>query len=72
MHVATLLRLLVTTLVLYLPRVKQVNITISEGAGSTFTTSLLGATLQPISWQEMRCPKTGKIERRKCAKPLDL
>lgn len=28
-----------------------------------------GATMQPVSWQEMRCPKTGKIEKRKCAKP---
>ena len=32
----------------------------------------VGATLQPVSWQEMRCPKTGKIEKRKCAKPLEL
>ena len=32
----------------------------------------LGATMQPVSWQEMRCPKTGKIEKRKCAKPEDL
>ncbi len=28
-----------------------------------------GATMEPVSWQEMRCPKTGKIEKRKCAKP---
>ncbi|KAG5654793.1 hypothetical protein H0H81_003801 [Sphagnurus paluster] len=31
-----------------------------------------GATMEPVSWQEMRCPKTGKIERRKCAKPENL
>jgi exosome complex component CSL4 len=28
-----------------------------------------GATMEPVSWQEMRCPKTGMIEKRKCAKP---
>lgn len=32
-------------------------------------TRILGATMEPVSWQEMRCPKTGKIEKRKCAKP---
>lgn len=34
--------------------------------------ALTGATLEPISWQEMRCPKTGKVEKRKCAKPEGL
>jgi hypothetical protein len=30
---------------------------------------LVGGTMEPVSWQEMRCPKTGKLEKRKCAKP---
>ena len=34
--------------------------------------AVLGATMEPVSWLEMRCPKTGKIERRKCAKPEDM
>ncbi|KAF8167986.1 hypothetical protein B0H34DRAFT_683852 [Crassisporium funariophilum] len=40
--------------------------------GVIFATSEAGATLEPVSWQEMRCPKTGKIEKRKCAKPLEM
>ncbi|EGN98923.1 hypothetical protein SERLA73DRAFT_181651 [Serpula lacrymans var. lacrymans S7.3] len=40
--------------------------------GVIFATSEAGATLEPVSWQEMRCPKTGRIERRKCAKPEGL
>ena len=35
-------------------------------------TGVVDATLEPVSWQEMRCPKTGKIEKRKCAKPLEM
>jgi len=31
-----------------------------------------GSTLEPVSWQEMRCAKTGRLEKRKCAKPEDL
>ena len=31
-----------------------------------------GATMEPVSWQEMRCPRTGRIEKRKCAKPETL
>lgn len=31
-----------------------------------------GVTMEPVSWQEMRCPKTGRIEKRKCAKPENL
>ncbi|EKM83784.1 hypothetical protein AGABI1DRAFT_110396 [Agaricus bisporus var. burnettii JB137-S8] len=38
--------------------------------GVIFATSEAGATLEPVSWQEMRCPKTGRRERRKCAKPV--
>ncbi|KAF7799026.1 hypothetical protein EIP86_010256 [Pleurotus ostreatoroseus] len=37
--------------------------------GVIFATSEAGATMEPVSWQEMRCPKTGRIEKRKCAKP---
>ncbi|KAI0068393.1 hypothetical protein BV25DRAFT_1875898 [Artomyces pyxidatus] len=40
--------------------------------GVIFATSEAGATMEPVSWQEMRCPKTGKIEKRKCAKPEGL
>ncbi|KAH8102480.1 hypothetical protein BXZ70DRAFT_928691 [Cristinia sonorae] len=40
--------------------------------GVIYAISESGATMQPISWQEMRCPKTGRIEKRKCAKPEDL
>ncbi|KLO20238.1 hypothetical protein SCHPADRAFT_864176 [Schizopora paradoxa] len=40
--------------------------------GVIFATSESGATMQPVSWQEMRCPKTGKLEKRKCAKPEGL
>lgn len=37
--------------------------------GVIYATSVAGATLVPISWQEMQCPKTKTIELRKCAKP---
>ncbi|OBZ90530.1 Exosome complex component CSL4 [Choanephora cucurbitarum] len=37
--------------------------------GVIFATSVAGATMIPISWQEMQCPKTKSIELRKCAKP---
>ncbi|KAI0304923.1 hypothetical protein BC826DRAFT_978977 [Russula brevipes] len=37
--------------------------------GVIFATSEAGGTMEPVSWQEMRCPKTGKLEKRKCAKP---
>ncbi|KZT05918.1 uncharacterized protein LAESUDRAFT_737237 [Laetiporus sulphureus 93-53] len=37
--------------------------------GVIFATSEAGATMEPVSWQEMRCPRTGRIEKRKCAKP---
>ncbi|KAL6310032.1 hypothetical protein BKA93DRAFT_757198 [Sparassis latifolia] len=37
--------------------------------GVIFATSEAGASMEPVSWQEMRCPKTGRIEKRKCAKP---
>jgi exosome complex component CSL4 len=37
--------------------------------GVIFATSEAGATMEPVSWQEMRCRKTGRVEKRKCAKP---
>ncbi|KAH9985411.1 hypothetical protein BJV74DRAFT_775690 [Russula compacta] len=40
--------------------------------GVIFATSEAGGTMEPVSWQEMRCPKTGKLEKRKCAKPEGL
>ncbi|KAF8675516.1 Exosome component EXOSC1/CSL4 [Rhizoctonia solani] len=40
--------------------------------GVIFATSEAGATMDPISWLEMRCPKTGLIEKRKCAKPTNI
>ncbi|KAB5588436.1 HNH endonuclease [Ceratobasidium theobromae] len=40
--------------------------------GVIFATSEAGATMDPISWLEMRCPKTGLIEKRKCAKPANI
>ncbi|KII93533.1 hypothetical protein PLICRDRAFT_35755 [Plicaturopsis crispa FD-325 SS-3] len=40
--------------------------------GVIFATSEAGATMEPVSWQEMRCPRTNTIERRKCAKPEGL
>ena len=35
-------------------------------------TGVAGELMQPISWREMKCPKTGEIEERKTAKPIDL
>ncbi|KAF9512397.1 hypothetical protein BS47DRAFT_1297755 [Hydnum rufescens UP504] len=40
--------------------------------GVIFATSEAGATLEPVSWLEMRCPRTGSVEKRKCAKPDGL
>lgn len=40
--------------------------------GVIFATSEAGATMEPVSWQAMRCPRTGRIEKRKCAKPENL
>jgi len=40
--------------------------------GVIFATSESDAPLEPISWQEMRCTKTGRLEKRKCAKPQGL
>ncbi|KAI9596728.1 hypothetical protein BDF19DRAFT_421242 [Syncephalis fuscata] len=38
--------------------------------GVIFARSVAGATMIPISWQEMQCTKTKAIEYRKCAKPV--
>lgn len=40
--------------------------------GVVFATSEAGVTMEPVSWQEMRCPRTGRVEKRKCAKPENL
>ncbi|KAI0286998.1 hypothetical protein BGY98DRAFT_943047 [Russula aff. rugulosa BPL654] len=40
--------------------------------GVIFATSEAGGTMEAVSWQEMRCRKTGKVEKRKCAKPEGL
>ncbi|KAJ6604769.1 hypothetical protein DFH09DRAFT_1123765 [Mycena vulgaris] len=37
--------------------------------GVVFAVSEAGKTMVPISWKEMRCPETGRIEKRKCARP---
>ncbi|TFK76986.1 hypothetical protein BDN72DRAFT_807304 [Pluteus cervinus] len=37
--------------------------------GVIFATSEAGGSMEPVSWQEMRCPKTGRREKRKCARP---
>ena len=51
----------------------QVNqVSIKNRACISIPNFLAGATMEPVSWQEMRCPKTGKIEKRKCAKPEGL
>ncbi|KAJ6575238.1 hypothetical protein B0H19DRAFT_1127817 [Mycena capillaripes] len=37
--------------------------------GVVFAVSEAGKTMVPVSWKAMRCPETGKVEPRKCAKP---
>ncbi|KAJ7038071.1 hypothetical protein C8F04DRAFT_1089432 [Mycena alexandri] len=37
--------------------------------GVVFAVSEAGKTMVPVSWQSMRCPETGRLEKRKCAKP---
>jgi len=34
------------------------------------TLTVAGELMYPISWKEMKCPKTGDIEERKTAKPF--
>ena len=69
MQEATMSPLLVTILVLSLLLVKTVKLLVLLESSAQHST---GATMEPVSWQEMRCPKTGKIEKRKCAKPEGL
>lgn len=65
-----MLPLLGMTLVSSLPQVKQVY---DGGLCCEFQSdTVAGATMEPVSWQEMRCPRTGRIEKRKCAKPEGL
>ncbi|KAJ7619147.1 hypothetical protein DFH06DRAFT_1235455 [Mycena polygramma] len=37
--------------------------------GVVFAVSEAGKTMVPVSWKAMRCPESGKVEPRKCAKP---
>lgn len=43
--------------------------TAENSLGVILATSSAGATMIPISWEEMICPKTKMREFRKCAKP---
>jgi len=38
--------------------------------GFMLTLTVAGELMYPISWKEMKCPKTGDIEERKTAKPF--
>eukprot|EP00929_Paragymnodinium_shiwhaense_P057418 TRINITY_DN28737_c0_g2_i1.p1 TRINITY_DN28737_c0_g2~~TRINITY_DN28737_c0_g2_i1.p1 ORF type:complete len:197 (+),score=57.14 TRINITY_DN28737_c0_g2_i1:78-668(+) len=40
-----------------------------DGLGVIFAQSTAGYPLAPVSWQYMKCTKTGGMERRKVAKP---
>jgi len=37
--------------------------------GVIYATSEAGASLEPVSWEAMRCARTQRIEKRKVAKP---
>jgi exosome complex component CSL4 len=37
--------------------------------GVVIATSIEGQTMEAMSWKEMRCPVSGSVELRKCAKP---
>lgn len=41
-----------------------------RGKNDAYSRHVVGATMIPISWQEMQCPITKTIEYRKCAKPF--
>ncbi|CAK9022249.1 unnamed protein product [Durusdinium trenchii] len=45
---------------------------VAENLGVIAARSVAGAPLAPISWQFMKCPVTGKKEKRKVAKPMTL
>ena len=71
MHVATTSLLRGMTLESFLPQVKLV-CEIVVISGGVLIWLMVGGTMEPVSWQEMRCRKTGKVEKRKCAKPEGL
>ncbi len=58
-------------LVLFLPQARLVR-EADDDMGHEIANDSIGGTMEPVSWQEMRCPKTGKVEKRKCAKPEGL
>jgi hypothetical protein len=71
MRVATISPLRGMTLESFLPQVKLVCETVVIN-GDVLICLTVGGTMEPVSWQEMRCRKTGKVEKRKCAKPEGL
>ncbi|KAJ1865082.1 hypothetical protein LPJ73_000106 [Coemansia sp. RSA 2703] len=44
--------------------------TVKNEHGVVFAQSVDGNAMVPVSWEEMQDPKTGAIEKRKCAKPF--
>ncbi|KAJ2776150.1 hypothetical protein H4R18_005823 [Coemansia javaensis] len=44
--------------------------TVRNEHGVVFAQSAAGNTMVPISWEEMQDPRTGAVEKRKCAKPF--
>merc|ERR1719167_997438 len=42
---------------------------LSDSLGVILARGTAGAFLEPISWQYMKCPVTGQVEKRKVAKP---
>jgi exosome complex component CSL4 len=44
----------------------------SRGMGpqSGWWVTVVGELMFPISWREMKCPRTGEVEERKTAKPV--
>ena len=52
------------------PFIIEENIQIFNFSGVILATNKYGFRLEPVSWNEMRCPKTGVKEPRKTAKVL--
>jgi exosome complex component CSL4 len=44
--------------------------TAKNDLGVLFATSSAGELMYPVSWREMKCPRTGEVEERKTAKPV--
>jgi len=42
---------------------------VADDLGVVMARGASGAPLEPVSWQYMKCPLTGALERRKVAKP---